>query len=107
MQNPKGSRVSVCWSDGGKSYEGLVTKKKRCRNHFFVEFGDGDKGWIDFHETKVWLLSTSPDYDLAEIEQKENTKETNMQQEARKSGIVHSASDIRKGSRASVSWSDS
>ncbi len=39
----------------------LSDKEKKHRDDLFVEFDDDDKGWVDFHATKIYLLSSDGD----------------------------------------------
>jgi hypothetical protein len=43
-----GSRVAVYWSDEEEYYDGQVTRKRKKNKQLFVEYDDGDTGWVDF-----------------------------------------------------------
>ncbi len=57
----EGSRVSGYCSDNEEFYTAKVTKRKKYRDHFFVEYDDRDQEWVDFHKTKIHLLSEPKD----------------------------------------------
>jgi hypothetical protein len=56
-----GSRVAVWWPDDRRYYGGTVTRQRNKKNPFFLEYNDGEKEWIDFHEHRYLLLDQSSD----------------------------------------------
>ena len=55
-----GTRITVYWPSHDQWYKGTVADKDDNNGSVFVEYDDGDTGWVDIAADK-WRLSTKPD----------------------------------------------
>jgi hypothetical protein len=54
-----GCRVAVFWDGEGEFFEGVVTKERRGKKPFYVEYDDGDKEWVNFEKELFHLVENS------------------------------------------------
>lgn len=83
---PRGSRISVYWSDDDVFYDGCVTEQKKNGHHVHVEYDDGDKEWVNLQRTQHYFLSK--DVKLDDAKKKQCSKIVN----------------VSVGSRVSIYW---
>jgi hypothetical protein len=51
-----GCRVAVFWNGEGEFFEGVVTKERKGKKPFYVEYDDGDKEWVNFEKELFHLV---------------------------------------------------
>ena len=83
-----GSRIALYWPEDNDFYEAMVIRMRDGPNSFYLEFGDGEREWLDLAKLKFYFVS-----DDDEIDEQEEEAEGDDQEGSLRSKICASTSE--------------